>query len=111
MELSALAPTLNERLIKLETDAAHAHAMAAVAEHLAWRARQEADRKQAVLSEVKVFIALLPDDIRLELLAPMPDAGDPARRLGVRLPAAAPRPGQIRAPWMHLEGRGRRPPR
>ena len=38
MELSALAPTLIERLIKLENDAAHALAVAAVAEHLAWRA-------------------------------------------------------------------------
>ena len=40
-----------------------------------------------MLSEVKVFIALLPDDAALELLAPMPEAADPAKRLGVRLPA------------------------
>jgi hypothetical protein len=41
------------------------------------------------LSELKIFIALLPDGCRLELLAPKPDATDPAKRLGVRLPRPA----------------------
>jgi hypothetical protein len=61
LELTRLASTLVERLLVLEERAAHAHAVAAVAEHLAWRERQRADRLQAVLSEVKVWIALLPD--------------------------------------------------
>ena len=89
MELSALAPTL----IELETDAAYAHAMAAVAEHLAWRARLEADRKQAMLSEVEVFLALLPDDAALELLAIEPDAADPAQNHGA-----------CTSPWMPRAG-------
>ena len=41
MELTRLAPMLVERLLVLEERAAHAHAVAAVAEHMAWRARQE----------------------------------------------------------------------
>ena len=39
-----------QSVIKLETDAAHAHAVAAVAEHLAWRERTQADAAQRVLS-------------------------------------------------------------
>jgi hypothetical protein len=49
-----------------------------------WRERQEADRLQAVLSSVKIFLALLPDDTRLELRAPKPNTEAPADRLGVR---------------------------
>jgi hypothetical protein len=92
MQLTALGPTIIDRLLVLETAAAHAHAVAAVAEHLAWRERQEADRLQAVLSEVKVFLALLPDDCRLELKAPRPSAEAPADRLGVRLRLPVSRP-------------------
>jgi hypothetical protein len=58
----------------------------------AWRARQEADAAHRSLSELKVFIVLLPDDYRLELRAPMPDAADSAKRLGahkhVKTPAS-----------------------
>jgi hypothetical protein len=72
----------------MEQRAAHAHAVAAVAEHLAWRERTQADEAQRVLSQCKVFFALLPDDSALELLAPKPDADDPAARIGVRLRSA-----------------------
>src|SRR5262245_15353437 len=72
----------------MEQRAAHAHAVATVAEHLAWRERTQADETQRVLSQCKVFFALLPDDSALELLAPKPDADDPAARIGVRLRSA-----------------------
>jgi hypothetical protein len=90
LELTRLAPTLVERLLVLEERAAHAHAVAAVAEHLAWRERQEADRLQAVLSEVKVWIALLPDDTKLELRAPKPASASPAELLGALAASACP---------------------
>jgi hypothetical protein len=53
------------------------HAVAAVAEHLAWRERTQADEAQRVLRQCKVFLALLPDEAALELIAPKPDADDP----------------------------------
>jgi hypothetical protein len=61
------------------------------AANAAWRARQEADAAQRVLSEVKVFLALLPDGTRLELRAPKPASALPAELLGVRphLPASS----------------------
>jgi hypothetical protein len=85
MQVDALARTvLIDRLLDLEERAAHLSVMADIAANAAWRARQEADQAQRLLSEVKVFIALLPDDSTLELLAPR-DADDPAKRLGVRV--------------------------
>jgi len=54
------------------------HAVAAVAEYLAWRERTQADEAQRVLRQCKVFLALLPDEAALELIAPKPDADDPA---------------------------------
>ncbi len=90
MELTALARTvLIERLVEQENAAAHLHVLACVAEATAYLARQEADAAQRVLSEVKVWLALLPDDTALELRAPKRDA-DPAKRLGVR-PRPVPR--------------------
>ena len=62
----------------MEQPAAHAYAVAAVAEHLAWRERTQADEAQRVLRQCKVFLALLPDEAALELIAPKPDADDPA---------------------------------
>ena len=45
-----------------------------------------------ISAELKIFIALLSDDARLELRAPNPDADDPTTRLGVRLkPRPVPR--------------------
>jgi hypothetical protein len=88
MELTALARTvLIDGLLVLENAAAHATAMAAVADAYAHVAREKADAAQRSLSEVKVWLALLPDHTKLELRAPMPDAADPAKRLGVRLPS------------------------
>jgi hypothetical protein len=68
----------------LEERAVHLHVLACVAEATAHLARQEADAAQRRLSEVKAWPALLPDGASLELLAPMPDAADPGRRLGAR---------------------------
>jgi hypothetical protein len=92
MELTRLAPTLVDRLLVLENNAAHATVMADIAANAAWRARQEADAAQAVLSQCKVWLALLPDEAMLELRAPMADADDPAMRLGVRPRLPVPRP-------------------
>jgi hypothetical protein len=85
MDLTALSGTVVvDRLLVLENAAAHAHAVAAVAEHLAWRARQEADSAQALLSSAKIFLALLPAGTSLELRAPKPASPSPAELLGVR---------------------------
>ena len=66
MQVDALARTvLIDRLLDLEERAAHLSVMADIAANAAWRARQEADQAQRLLSEVKVFIALLPDDSTL----------------------------------------------
>jgi hypothetical protein len=72
-------------LLVLENNGAHATVMADIAANAAWRARQEADAAQAVLSQCKVWLALLPDAAKLELRAPKPDASAPPERLGVRL--------------------------
>jgi len=79
LELTRLAPTLIDRLLVLEQRAAHLHALACVAEATAWMARQRADSAHATLSACKVFLALLPDDARLELRAPKPASASPAR--------------------------------
>jgi hypothetical protein len=80
MELTALARTvLIDRLVALEADAAHLTALAAVADAYAHVAREKADTAQRTLSEVKVWLALLPDDARLELRAPKPASASPAR--------------------------------
>jgi hypothetical protein len=93
MELAALARTvIIDRLVALEDAAAHAAVLAAVADNAAWRARQEADAAQATLSAVKIFLALLPENCRLELRAPKLNAEAPADRLGVRLRLPAPPP-------------------
>jgi hypothetical protein len=85
LELTALAQTvLIDLLVVLENAAAHATAVAAVADACAHVAREKADQAQRALSEIKVFVTLLDDDTTFRLLAPMPDAGDPALRLGVR---------------------------
>jgi hypothetical protein len=106
MDLASLAGTsVIDRLVVLESAAAHLTALAAVAAGCAQVAReqadvarQQADSAQATLSAVKVFLALLPDDCRLDLIAPRPDAADPALRLGVRVrqpaPPAAARPSR-----------------
>jgi hypothetical protein len=44
-----------------------------------------ANSAQATLSACKIFLALLPDDAKLELKAPMLGSDDPARQLGVRM--------------------------
>jgi hypothetical protein len=85
LELTRLAPTLIDRLLALETNAAHLTAMAAVADAYAYCAREKADAAQRRLSEVKILLALLPDGIAFELKAPKLGVADPARRLGVRL--------------------------
>ena len=92
MELRRLAPTLIDRLLVLETNAAHLTAMAAVADACAHVAREQADAAQRTLSEVKVWLALLPDGAKLELIAPKLNADAPADVLGVRprLPSRAP---------------------
>ena len=74
--------TLIDRLLQMEQRAAHAHAVAAVAEHLAWRERTQADEAQRMLRQCKVLLALLPDEAALQLIAPKLDADDPAARLG-----------------------------
>ena len=84
MELTRLAPTLIDRLLVLETNAAHLAAMAAVADACAHVARQQADAAQRTLSKVKVWLALLPDGAKLELIAPKLNADAPADVLGVR---------------------------
>ena len=77
-----------------------------VAEHLAWREQKEADRLQAVLSSVKIFLALLPEGSKFELKAPKLNAEAPADRLGVRvrLPAAA----ALDSPWRAAPAAGNR---
>jgi hypothetical protein len=93
MDLASLARTVViDRLIKLESDAAHLHVLACVAEAAAFMARQRADVAQSVLSAVKIWIALLPDDAKLELRAPRPGADDPALRLGVKVCLPIPKP-------------------
>ena len=54
----------------LETNAAHLTAMVAVADACAYVAREQADAAQRTLSEVKVWLAMLPDGAKLELIAP-----------------------------------------
>jgi len=57
MQLTALAQTvLIDRLLHLEQRAAHLSVMANIAANAVWRARQEADQAQRLLSEVKVWI-------------------------------------------------------
>ena len=92
MELTRLAPTLIDRLLVLETNAAHLTAMAAVADACAHVAREQADAAQRTLSEVKVWLALLPDGAKLELIAPKLNADAPADVLGVRPRLPVPRP-------------------
>ena len=92
MELTRLAPTLIDRLLALETNAAHLTAMAAVADACAHVAREQADAAQRTLSEVKVWLALLPDGAKLELIAPKLNADAPADVLGVRPRLPVPRP-------------------
>ena len=77
--------------------------MAAVAEHLAWRERQEADAAQRTLSEVKLWRALWPDGAKLELIAPKLKLDAPADVLGVRprLSRPAPRSRGTRMPRPH----------
>jgi hypothetical protein len=41
----------------MEQRAAHAHAVAAVAEHLAWRERTQADEAQRMLRQCKVLLS------------------------------------------------------
>jgi hypothetical protein len=110
LELTRLAPTLIDRLLVLEQRAAHAHAVAAVAEHLAWRERQEADAAQRLLSEVKIFLALLPDDAKLELRAPKPAAASPPEVLGVRPHLGPEARCRGRAPRSFAGGWGHRRP-
>lgn len=86
MQVDRLKPELVDRLLVLEKNAAHLTVMADVAAAYAHVAREKADAAQAVLSQCKVFLALLPDGAKLELRAPLPDADNPAKRLGVRLP-------------------------
>ena len=92
MELTRLAPTLIDRLLVLETNAAHLTAMAAVADACAHVAREQADAAPRTLSEVKVWLALLPDGAKLELIAPKLNADAPADVLGVRPRLPVPRP-------------------
>jgi hypothetical protein len=108
MMVDVLKPELIERLLALETNAAHLSVLADVAAAYAHVAREKADAAQRTLSEVKVFIALLPEGTVLEPRAPMPDADDPAERLGVRLKGAkvpnsapAPRPNRRQKPPRH----------
>ena len=77
MELTRLAPTLIDRLLVLETNAAHLTAMAAVADACAHVAREQADAAQRTLSEV-IWLAMLPDAAKLELIAPKLNADAPA---------------------------------
>ena len=51
--------------------------MAAVADAYAYCARERADAAQRALSEIKIFIALLPDGTAFELKAPRPNAEAP----------------------------------
>jgi hypothetical protein len=85
VKLARLSSVLIDRLLKLETDAAHLTALAAVADAYAYVAREKADQAQRALSEIKVFLALLPADTAFELKAPRPGADDLAKRFGVRL--------------------------
>jgi hypothetical protein len=74
VELARLSSVLIDRLLELETDAAHLTALAAVADAYAYVAREKADQAQRALSEIKVFLALLPADTAFELKAPRPGA-------------------------------------
>jgi hypothetical protein len=85
VQLTSLSPMLIDRLLVLETDAAHLTVLAAVADACAYVARGKADAAQRSLSELKVFLTLLPEGAKLELKAPRPGAAEPAQRLGVRL--------------------------
>jgi hypothetical protein len=98
MELTRIGLTLADRLLKLENEAQHLAVLADLAAAYAHVAREKADTAQCSLSELKVFIALLPDHAALELRAPLPDAADPARRLGVRLPKSVPSGDRFPAP-------------
>jgi hypothetical protein len=95
MELGSLSQELIDRLLGLETQAQHLTALAAVADAYAHVARGKADAAQRSLSEIKIFVALLDDGATFRLLAPLPDAEDPAQRLGIRphlpAPSAPPR--------------------
>jgi hypothetical protein len=84
MRLDALKPDLVDRLLRLETEAHHLTGLAAVADAYAYVAREKADAAQRALSEVKVFLALLPDGAALHLLAPVPDAADLIGRFGLQ---------------------------
>ena len=91
MELDELPSVLLDRVVDMEAAAQHRHALACVAEATACLARRDADVAQHVLSEIKVWLALLPDGAKLELRAAKPDAVDPAARLGVRARLPVPR--------------------
>jgi hypothetical protein len=95
IELTRLSPVLVDRLLVFEQQAAHLTAVADASAHVA---RERADAAQRALSEVKVFVALLGDDTKLELKAPKPGVADPAARLGVRvrLPVRPPQPKRER---------------
>jgi hypothetical protein len=67
MQLTSLSQELLARLLKLGDAASHASVLAAVADNAAWLAHQRADAAQAVLSAVKIFVALLPDHTTREL--------------------------------------------
>jgi hypothetical protein len=92
MELTQLPLTLVDRLLKLETEAQHLTALAAVADACAYVAREKADATQATLSAVKIWLALLPDDCRFELKAPKPASASPPELLGVRPHLPVPKP-------------------
>src|SRR5258705_22447 len=84
MQVDTLKLELVDRLLVLEKNAAHLTVMAAVADACAHVAREKADAAQRTLSEVKVWLALLPDGTKLELRAPRPASTSPAELLGVR---------------------------
>jgi hypothetical protein len=90
MELDRLNPELVARLLGFEENAAHLSVLADVAAAYAHVAREKADAAQAGLSAIKVWLALLPDDVGLELRAPKPASASPPERLGVR-PRSVPR--------------------
>jgi hypothetical protein len=82
MQVDVLKPELVDRLLVLEKNAVHLSVLADVAAAYAHVAREKADAAQRTLSEVKVWLALLPDGAKLELIAPKLNA--PADVLGVR---------------------------
>jgi len=85
MQIDGLKPELIDRLVVLESEAQHLTALAAVADAYAHVAREQADVAQGALSEIKVWIALVPAEATLELIAPKPESALPPERLGVRL--------------------------